>query len=295
MSRRPTISPTDPRKVKFAPRLYADSGERALEDFSTPAPTLAAVRAPRSGRDRLPNSNCSESPCGAHAIQTGPLRGYPRKVPTNRKRALDLDQARGLINSFAFAETKQTPLNAHLTVSWRHAHGFEESDLARMQTRLLDRLARFLRRHDIAWTCVWVRERTPGHGLHTHILLHLGSVPSKLARAMGEFVHKSMGLAPGGACLRTAQFGPGTLRMRLGLLKYILKGLDQSAYKYLGWSGQKLSIAEALGIEDRGPQGTVDMKRCGVSENLGPAERRRAAWTERRDLAALRLVLDGVG
>lgn len=200
---------------------------------------------------------------------------------------------RGLINAFAFAESTGRPLNAHLTVTWRHASGYCEDKLPAMQTRLLDRVTRFLRRHAISTSYIWVRERVSGQGLHTHVLLHLGPIPGRIAAKLKPFIHESLILAPGGACITCPPYGAGSARMRVGLLKYLLKGLDPAAFKFLGWGGEKLNVGEELGIEDYGPQGRISAKRCGFSQNLGPSERTRAGWKERRDLAALRLVLAG--
>jgi hypothetical protein len=83
------------------------------------------------------------------------------------------------------------------------------------------------------------------------------------------------------------EYGAKTATMRAGALRYVCKGIDQAAYRYVGWSGETEYIAAALGILDKGPQGIIKIKRCGTSQNIGLAARREAGWREIRDLFSL--------
>jgi hypothetical protein len=87
------------------------------------------------------------------------------------------------------------------------------------------------------------------------------------------------------------RFGANTVQMRAGLLRYILKGIDASAFRYTGLAGETESIAEALGIQFSGNQGLINIKRSGTSQNIGLKARRDADWVEVRDLPALRRIL----
>lgn len=296
MPRRSKTSPSASSRVKFAPRLSAESNAKPSRDPPAQLDTLGepGVRPPPPTIQ--PNSKCTaHHRPKSNIIQVGPLHGHPKRQPTDKRDALDLDQVRGLINAFAFAESTARPLNAHLTVTWRHAWDYCEGTLPAMQVRLLDRVTRFLRRHGVCTSYIWVRERVSRQGLHTHVLLHLGPIPGRMAGKLKQFIDESLILAPGGAHVSHAAYGAGTARMRLGTLKYLLKGLDPAAFKYLGWSGEELNVGEELGIADYGPQGHISIKRCGFSQNVGPAERKRVGWEERRDLPALRIVLAGEG
>jgi hypothetical protein len=61
--------------------------------------------------------------------------------------------------------------------------------------------------------------------------------------------------------------------------------------RYTGVGAGTEGLAAALGLEHRKPQGVIDIKRCGTSQSLGRAARRRAGWREVRDLASLRRTL----
>jgi len=78
--------------------------------------------------------------------------------------------------------------------------------------------------------------------------------------------------------------------MRAGGLRYWLKGIDHRDFRYLS-PDETVNIAAAIGIEHRGTQGVVPIKRAGTSQNLGRAARHAAGWVERRALADLRAIL----
>ena len=68
--------------------------------------------------------------------------------------------------------------------------------------------------------------------------------------------------------------------------------MDHAAFRYIGTGSDTENIAGALGIRHRGQQGMVAIKRAGTSLNIGPAARRKAGWTETRDLAGLHRLLN---
>jgi hypothetical protein len=70
----------------------------------------------------------------------------------------------------------------------------------------------------------------------------------------------------------------------------VAKGIDHRAFVYFG--GETVNVGGALGIDHRGQQGVIAIKRAGVSQSLSPAARRRANWREIRDLAALARILN---
>jgi hypothetical protein len=224
-------------------------------------------------------------------IPTGPFAGYPRRPITNRNTDLDLDHIRGVVNAAAFAEYLGRPLNGHLIATWRHSTCFSglDGDWTRLQTQLLDRLTRWLSARGVVTAFVWVRERSRGMGRHTHVLAHLGPRPKTLSNDLETYLTNTLSFDdPAGIKISYGRFGAKTPSMRAGLLRYILKGIDPKAFRYSGLGAETENIADFLGFQYRGRQGTVKIKRCGVSQNIGPKVRREAGWREQRDLATLR-------
>jgi hypothetical protein len=239
----------------------------------------------------------NHSPCQpdvSFRIPTGPLAGYPRRPRINRKTELDLDHVRGVVNGAAFAERNLAKLlNTHLTVTWQHSALFNglDQDWTTLQTQLLGRLTRWLFARRVVTAFVWVRERSRGMGRHTHVLAHLGPRPEILSRDLKTDLTEKFSFGPRGIKITYGRFGANTPRMQAGLLRYILKGIDPEAFRYSGLGAETEKIADFLGIQHRGRQGTIKIKRCGVSQNIGPKARCEAGWPEQRDLASLRRIL----
>jgi hypothetical protein len=78
--------------------------------------------------------------------------------------------------------------------------------------------------------------------------------------------------------------------MRAGIMRYVLKGIDHSAFRYVGTETE--NIAVALGIRHRGQQGNIAIKRAGTSQNIARGARRAAGWREVRTLEGLHCILN---
>ncbi len=225
-------------------------------------------------------------------IPTGPLAGRQKPSNASRSRALDLEQVRLLVNAHMFASSAEIacPLNALLTLVWRRSkHWCGVESWPQLQVRLLDQVTRWLRRHDIATAYLWTRETKQGSGPHTHILLHLGCRPTLVRTSFTRWLETAFDFDSFGVKLTMGRFGALTSKSRAGLLRYLLKGFDQEHFQY--WFGEALNTAAELGIENRGPQGTISVKRAGTSQNIALSARRRTAWLERRSIAELRRYL----
>ncbi len=59
-----------------------------------------------------------------------------------------------------------------LTLVWRLMGGFSEEGWADIQVQAFDYMSKWLRRRRIIPAFVWIRERVPGRGAHTHVLLY---------------------------------------------------------------------------------------------------------------------------
>jgi hypothetical protein len=175
--------------------------------------------------------------------------------------------------------------------------GFSEEAWSAIQGRVFDYMSKWLRRRKITPTFVWIRERVPGRGAHTHVHLHLPRRnTAKLAKELRDYLSQTSGFQdrskPFGRCERGVDvsygsFGAWTSNMRNGALLYTLKGFDHRAFRYVGHDGTTENIGAALGIDHRGEQGLIAIKRCSPSQNIQQAARRKAGWPEIRDLSGL--------
>ncbi|MFC4442179.1 hypothetical protein [Caulobacter henricii] len=199
-----------------------------------------------------------------------PGRGGARNTASRRTIALSESDARKVLEASNHAELTGLPFNAFKTIHWERA-GVTD-DLA-ATGRFLKLAGDWIRSRGGQFGWAWTREGGPAKGNHVHIVFHL---PPELAR---DFHRRQRGWLKAcgarwrskvvltrriGRNLRQALAGGEDYRVNLGeVLDYILKGADRSA-------------RERLGIERDEPGGVVIGKRCGISQNLGPAARAQA-------------------
>ena len=196
-----------------------------------------------------------------------PGRGGARNRASRTTEALSEASARNLIEATCFAVQSDLPFNRMVTIHW-DAAGVADDLKA---TGLFLKLASdWVRRHGGKTAFIWVRENGPGKGRHVHILMHL---PPDVAREFNRYQRRWLQTCgaqwrakvllsrPVGRSLRHALTGGADYVANLSeALSYVLKGADHRA-------------REMLGIERCEPGGRVVGKRCGVSQNIGPAAR----------------------
>lgn len=218
---------------------------------------------------------------------------------TDRTKALAFEQVREQANAFEFADRQGRPLTVAMTVVWNLMADFNEAGWeerwSAIQTRFMKSIARWMSHRGIEPTWIWSRECSKSLWWHTHIQLHLpraanGKRTGTLARELAAHLESSFSFAPGGIYLSFGTFGMWTKPMRCGELIYQLKGVDHRAYT-IDNTGETVNIGSALGIEHRGNQGHIPLKRAGTTENIGAAARRRVAWLERSSLDDLRQII----
>lgn len=225
-------------------------------------------------------------------ISRGPYRNLPYCPKPDRSRGLVLDQVRQLVNAACFAESESRPLNALLTLRWGDVEGFTSDRWPEAQTKLFDRMARWLSVRGIAPAFVWVRERVPGVGAHTHAIVHLGPQPLAVAAALTAYLGPAGRFRTAdGVNLALGRFGAMTPESRAGLQRYVAKGLDHRLWRYRSPDGESENLGAALGLDHRGSQGIITIKRCGVSQSIGPKARAICGWQEVRDVSGLRRLL----
>jgi hypothetical protein len=252
------------------------------------------VPRPMKGLSRGPFSNShhrSRRAIPPGTIPRGPYAGQPRRPKPNRRRYLSLDQVRNLANALVFADQLGLPLSVAITVDWDLLPGFQPGRWAAHQTALVKVMSEWLRRRGIEPAYVWTREVSGSQWHHTHFQLHI--LKRNTRRVAGElvaFLSRSFGFLDGGLEESLGDWGMWTPAMRAGSCIYDLKAFDHRDFRYLA-SGETENIGAALGINHRGTQGEVAIKRAGTSQSLGQAARRAAGWVERRSLEDLRAIL----
>jgi hypothetical protein len=197
--------------------------------------------------------------------------GWQAQVPQAQRRRgtkrLSLPQASNIMAAVAFAREIGTPLNAHATIHWVGTEVGDDPNGERF-AKVREGFDKWLKRQGIlgGLTAIWVRERKSGgmsEVVHCHMLFHLAhpffkgrkriQVESALERLVdrhgnGNYADYTVKL--------TFPSNPNGL--------YLLKGGGPDVWRRFGvpscW---------------RASQGLIFGKRCGTTENIGPAARKR--------------------
>lgn len=194
-----------------------------------------------------------------------PGRGGARNRADRVTTALSERDAGKLLEAKDRALRMGLPFNRFTTVHWDAAG---VADGLKATRRLLKLIGDWLRSRGRQAAFAWVREDGHGKGAHVHILLH---VPPELIDAFNACQRgwlAACGARWRGGVLKTEIIGR-TYRQALGggqdylsnlagTVDYVLKGADHRA-------------RERFGIRRCEDGGAVVGKRCGVSQNLGPA------------------------
>jgi hypothetical protein len=196
----------------------------------------------------------------SNASTTQANRG-PRK-PTKR---ISTCQAEKMMEALAFAREMGTPLNAHATIHWVGTKAGDDPDGQRF-AKVREGFDKWLKRRGVALTCVWVRERLSGGSaevVHCHMLFHLahpffrGRKRLQVARALERLIDRH----------GDGNYADYTLKLTFprnpnGV--YFLKGGGPDVWRRFG-----------VPHSWRKPQGVISAKRCGTTQNIGPAARGR--------------------
>lgn len=200
-------------------------------------------------------------------------------------RNVSFEKVQWVFRAIAFANCLGRVLSTRFDVTWSTVGVTSDRDVADAQRELLDWLRRWLDRHADWAAFVWVLERGPEKGLHSHILLHcpdgMGEklrqdAEAALTRIAGrplvnEPSRKTFKIQPRGADIVS----------QWKRFRYMMKGIDPDG----GWSdGDEPSgffrHTERLHI-DAAPQGDISVKRVGVSRALDKASFER--WSSLND------------
>jgi hypothetical protein len=171
-------------------------------------------------------------------------------------RAISGSAATNLKEAATFANNIGKPLNQFVTIHWYKADG--AADASPRFARFRECAQKWLYRKGVPLTCCWVLESPKGE-IHSHMAIHL---PPKLLASFTAMLPVWVG---GNDIPGMIDVGPITTN---GWRQYVLKGIGPA-----GWD--KFNIPH----RHRNSQGRIKGKRCGTSQNIGPAARKR--WSDR--------------
>lgn len=271
------------------PGIQADPLLRITEHSRGFPASVTPSRDPPEGRvgkrgskrgKRGPDQQQPVPPAQGGRISRGVYAGNPRRPTQNRTRHLTFEQLRELVNALTFAEgdRRRRPLSSFLTILWRHSRDFCEAGWVRRERIFWIKVRNWLKRKGVEHRCIWVRECGYYKGPHLHALL---DIPRRLRSEFIQFIQRTERLSAGGVRLKSSW----TAAAHIGLLRYFMKGADRRDFQYRG--DTTVNVSDLLGIEHQGDPLPVNVQRCGVTHNLGPAARRAAGWIDGRSLEDL--------
>ena len=196
---------------------------------------------------------------------TAPLRAplVERVVATKPKRHLrgnsriSVRQASNMMEAVAFAKSVGVPLVAHVTIHWSLTDVGDDPN-GRLLAKVREGLDKWLTRRDIVFAGAWTRERQcrgQSDVEHCHLLFHL---PVKYHA---------------GKCLAQVRLHSGECTDER-VIKLVIHDNPDGKYLIKG-GGPKVWKKFHLLKEHRRVQGLIFGKRCGVTENIGGAARKR--------------------
>lgn len=170
-------------------------------------------------------------------------------------------QAREIRQAWEFAEWLDRQLTACIDINWTRTSAGDDHDGHLLRAVLKD-LRGWLAGRRLDLYAIWFRENPERKGPNSHVMLHLPE-----GQLLRDLKHYGSALLPHGCqdCDGRAVYihpAGSTRHARASRFLYLSKGVRPGR------------IAESLGIRPQG-QGRVFGKRCGTTENLGPAARRR--------------------
>ena len=186
---------------------------------------------------------------------------------------ITVPQATNLIEAVAFAKSAGLPLVAHLTIHWAYTDVGDDAD-GKLFAKVREGLDKWARRHGFPLTCIWARERMSGgqaEVVHCHLLFHLpveyrtGANLRQVEAAIYRLINKHG--------RRDGEHGHGYWADEV--IKLVIHDNPDGKYLIKG-GGPKVWKLFRLRNEHRRLQGIIHGKRCGTTQNIGPAARRRA-------------------
>jgi hypothetical protein len=185
-------------------------------------------------------------------------------APPRQTRYIDRRQATNFLAAIRFAEQQGRPLNILVTFNLDHTTCPPERVSAAFKELRKNRFTRWLgyragkRPHYGPATYVWVIENSGGD-THVHWAVH---IPTPLRAAFRAKLRDWLTDMAGVIECEPSAIHAEPIYAALVLGRYMMKGIDPRF--------ARMNYVRPV------PQGIVCGKRCGISESLGPAARKRA-------------------
>jgi hypothetical protein len=187
-----------------------------------------------------------------------------------------------LLNGWAFAESREMPVDLHVVVHWERLDLIAGQSILAAQAAFLNRLSKWLKKRSKPLAYLWTIEFSPKKGHHTHLLLSAGRLH---ACTLGELLRSLPKLLVGDdrtlhPCVIRAARNKSPLPYDSGKYSRVARTLAQRrgliAYDCKGFAPD---VAAKVGVHAEN-QGKVRFRRCGVSRSLDWTARQQAGWQE---------------
>jgi hypothetical protein len=204
---------------------------------------------------------------GAVALLRLPVAdpGVAKRKRRGASKYIGMRQATNIMEAVRFAKLINLPLVAHLTIHWSLTDVGDDPD-GTLFARFREGLDKWLNRHGIEFAAAWARERqSRGQSdvVHCHLLFHL---PAKY-RSSKKLLQVEASISR-----LIERHGRGLTHE--AVIKLVIHHNPDGKYLIKG-GGPKVWQKFGLRKEHRRLQGFIHGKRCGVTENISPAARKR--------------------
>jgi hypothetical protein len=219
-------------------------------------------------------ATATASPCSTQPVSQRKAT-KPKSEQRGSKR-ITMRQATNMMEAVAFAKMIGLPLVAHLTVHWACTDVGDDPD-GKLFAKVREGLDKWARRHGFPLAGIWARERqSSGQSdvVHCHLLFHLpvkyrtGKRSREVEAAIYRLI-KRHGQRDGD------KRGDGCWAEEV--IKLVIHENPDGKYLIKG-GGPQIWKRFRLRKEQRRWQGLIHGKRCGTTQNIGPAARR--CWNE---------------
>ena len=233
---------------------------------------LDVVRRSREQKTIEPKGPAGELALDPYLSVVCPFPAQPDRQPKRRgryrsggTRSVSVAQATNLIEAVTFAKSIGLPLVVHLTLHWSGTVAFDDHHGTRF-AKVREGLKKVLLRRGIPPAWAWCREcKAHTDIVHCHLLFHLpiayrtGPKLDGIKAAIERLVDRH-GDGILGEFAVTLKLWPDPDGL------YLIKGGGPDVWERF----------PRIRKDWRKPHGVIHGKRCGVSQNLGPAARLRA-------------------
>jgi hypothetical protein len=204
----------------------------------------------------------------------------PRAKQRSASKRINMRQASNMMEAVAFAKQIDLPLVAHLSIHWAYTEVSDDPDGKLFRKfRFREGLDKWADRHGFPLTGIWARERISrgqAEAVHCHLLFHL-PVQYRAGKGLREVEAAVYRLIKKHGRRNGDKRGDGYWADNV--IKLVIHDNPDGKYLIKG-GGPEVWGRFGVRKEDRSSQGLIFGKRCGTTENIGPAARTR--WNEQQ-------------